>query len=194
MFAPPAPAVAKLPCVPTRRSRGGGDSTRSNGERRPPVTLRHPWRVLAVAAVLLIALGVVGTGLEARLKPTSLTVPGTASAEANAMLKEHFGESAPFAILLRGPAAAIDHQGPELIRRLRRDPKVTTLSPWGQGSVQRLRPGPRRALVLADFHVDITEAVNVIVPRAEPHPRTTDPLAGSGHPVGLRDPLAGDPE
>ncbi len=165
MFAPPAPAVAKLPCVPTRRSRGGGDSTRSNGERRPPVTLRHPWRVLAVAAVILIALGVVGTGLEARLKPTSLTVPGTASAEANAMLKEHFGESAPFAILLRGPAAAIDHQGPELIRRLRRDPKVTTLSPWSQGSVQRLRPGPRRALVLADFHVGITEAVNVIVPR-----------------------------
>ncbi len=165
MFASPAPAVAKLPLVPTRRSRGGGDSTRSNGERRPPVTLRHPWRVLAIAAVILVALGVIGTGLEARLKPTSLTIPGTASAKANAMLKEHFGESAPFAILLQGPAAAIDHQGPELIRALRRDPKVTTLSPWSQGSVQRLRPSPRRALILADFHVGITEAVNVIVPR-----------------------------
>jgi putative drug exporter of the RND superfamily len=121
--------------------------------------------VLAIAVIILVTLGVIGTGLEARLKPTSLSVPGTPSANANAMLKEHFGESAPFAILLRGPGPAIDRQGPELIRTLRRDPKVTTLSPWDQGSVQRLRPSPRRALILVDFHVGITEAVNVIVPR-----------------------------
>jgi RND superfamily putative drug exporter len=80
------------------------------------------------------------------------------------MLREHFGESAPFVILLRGPAKQLDEQGPALIRELRGDPNVTTLSPWDLGAVQRLRPDPRRAIVIADFHVGIDEAVNEKVP------------------------------
>jgi RND superfamily putative drug exporter len=119
---------------------------------------------LAIAAAILVALSIVGLGVNGKLKPTSLNVPGTASSKANEMLREHFGDSAPFAILLRGPAAAIDRQGPALIRTLRLDPAVTTLSPWDRGSVQRLRPNPRRALILADFHVGTTEAVNDTVP------------------------------
>ncbi|MGN6254957.1 MAG: MMPL family transporter, partial [Solirubrobacterales bacterium] len=99
-----------------------------------------------------------------RLDPTTLEIPGTESLRGTNLLREHFGDSAPFAILLRGPAAAIDRQGPELIRALRRDPRVTTLSPWDTGSVQRLRPNPRRALILADFHVDTRTAVNDTVP------------------------------
>ena len=120
--------------------------------------------MLAVAAVLLIVLGVIGTGVNSRLDPTTLEIPGTESLRGTDLLHEHFGDSAPFAILLRGPAAAIDRQGPELIRELRRDPRVTTLSPWDNGAVQRLRPTPRRALILADFHVDTRTAVNDTVP------------------------------
>ena len=41
---------------------------------------------------------------------------------------------------------------------------MTTLSPWDRGSVGRLRPSPRRALIIADFHVGRTEAVNDTVP------------------------------
>ncbi|MGN6216974.1 MAG: MMPL family transporter [Solirubrobacterales bacterium] len=126
--------------------------------------LRHPRAVLALAAVLLLALGLIGTGVNSRLDPTTLEVPGTESLRGTELLREHFGDSAPFAILLRGPAAAINRQGPELIRALRRDPRVTTLSPWDTGSVQRLRPNPRRALILADFHVDTRTAVNDTVP------------------------------
>jgi putative drug exporter of the RND superfamily len=120
--------------------------------------------VLAIAAVFLIALAVIGTGVESRLDPTTLDVPGTKSLEANELLRDHFGPSAPFAILLQGPAAALDRQGPEMIRALRRDPKVTTLSPWDTGSVQRLRPKPGEALVLVDFHTDTRTAVNDVVP------------------------------
>jgi RND superfamily putative drug exporter len=120
--------------------------------------------VLAVAAALLLVLGVLGAGVEDKLSPTSLEIPGSASARANRMLREHFGESAPFVILLRGPARQLDRQGPALIRALRRDPAVTTLSPWDRGAVQRLRPGPRRAIVIADFHVGIDEAVDETVP------------------------------
>jgi RND superfamily putative drug exporter len=120
---------------------------------------------LAAAAVLLVVLGLIGTGVESRLNPTTLNVPGTPSSRANEMLREHFGDSAPFAILLRGPAAAIDRQGPRLVRTLRLDPRVTTLSPWDRGAVERLRPAPNEALILADFHVDIKTAVNETVPR-----------------------------
>jgi len=120
--------------------------------------------VLASAVLVLVVLGIIGVGVEGKLSPTSLEIPGTSAARANKMLREHFGDSAPFVILLRGPAEALDRQGPELIRVLRRDPTVTTLSPWDRGEVQRLRPGPRRAIVIADFHVGIDEAVNETVP------------------------------
>jgi RND superfamily putative drug exporter len=117
-----------------------------------------------VAGLVLVVLGLVGVGVEGKLSPTSLEIPGTSSARANRMLREHFGDSAPFVILLRGPAKELDRQGPDLIRALRQNPSVTTLSPWDQGAVQRLRPSPRRAIVIADFHVGIDEAVDETVP------------------------------
>ncbi|MDX6622940.1 MAG: putative drug exporter of the superfamily [Solirubrobacterales bacterium] len=129
--------------------------------------MRHPRTVLAVAAILLVTLGVIGTSVESRLDPTTVEVPGTPAAEANAMLRDHFGPTAPFAILLEGPPAAIDRQGPRLVRELRLDPEVTTLSPWDRGRVDRRRPRPDRALILADFHVDTRTAVNETVPELE---------------------------
>ncbi len=129
--------------------------------------MRHPRIVLAIAAVVLVVLGAFGSGVEDRLNPTSLNVPGTESSRANEILRQHFGDTASFAILLRGPAAAIDRQGPALVRALRRDPQVDTLSPWDRGVVAPLRPSPRKALILADFHVDIKTAVNDTVPEVE---------------------------
>jgi RND superfamily putative drug exporter len=123
--------------------------------------------VLLAALLVLVSLGTVGAGVEGELSPTSLDVPGTASSKANALLREHFGDSAPFVILLHGPAEALDRQGPELIRTLRRDPAVTTLSPWDRGSVQRLRPDPRTAILIADFHVGIDQAVDETVPELD---------------------------
>ena len=62
--------------------------------------------------MLLVALGAgIGTGVEGRLDPTTLNIPGTESSQANQLLREHFGASAPFAILLQGPPAAIEQPG-----------------------------------------------------------------------------------
>jgi RND superfamily putative drug exporter len=123
-------------------------------------------------AILVVAtLGILGSGVESRLTPTSLSVPGTPSAEGAALLGSHFGQSAPFAVLLRGPAPAIERQGPRLIRTLRRDPKVTTLSPWDGARLSALRPGPRKALILVDYHLSAPKAVKDAVPRLE---RTVD--------------------
>jgi RND superfamily putative drug exporter len=153
--------------VQSRESKGRPDSGGTDSGRRPPLTLRHPRLTLAVAAVVLVVLGAIGTGVEGKLEPTTLNIPGTDSSRSSQLLRQHFGASMPFAILLRGPAAAIDRQGPALIRALRRDPKVTTISPWDRGSVVNLRPNPRHALILADFHVEIKEAVNETVPHLE---------------------------
>jgi putative drug exporter of the RND superfamily len=126
--------------------------------------LRHPRRALAIAFVFVAFLVAFGFSLEERLSPSTLEIHGTNTAHSNQLLKEHFGNTALFAILLRGPRASIDRQGPALIRTLRQDPKVTTLSPWDRGAVARLRPGSRRALILADFHVGTDEAVKEKVP------------------------------
>jgi putative drug exporter of the RND superfamily len=148
------------------RSRGSERPRHSEG-RRQPWLLRHPREILLVAAIILATLAVFGTGVDSRLSPTSLDVPGSASAEAETMLEEHFGPSAPFAILLQGPASALEEQGPRLVHALRAEPGVTTLSPWDKGSVEGLRPSPEKALILADFHVDTKTAVNETVPHLE---------------------------
>jgi RND superfamily putative drug exporter len=120
--------------------------------------------VLAAALVAIVVLGIVGQGVEDQLRPTSLNVPGTDSGRAGDLVHRYFGDTAPFAILLQGPAQDLDRQGPALIRKLRSDPDVTTVSPWDKGSVGNLRPSPRKALILVDFHTSADEAVKTTVP------------------------------
>jgi putative drug exporter of the RND superfamily len=120
-----------------------------------------------VAAVAIVVLGVLGSGVEGRLTPTSLGVPGTPSAKGGELLETHFGESAPFAILLQGPSAAIERQAPALIDALRSDAAVTTLSPWDGEQLGRLRPSPDKALILVDFHTSAAAAVDRVVPGLE---------------------------
>ena len=122
---------------------------------------------LVVVLASCVALGIAGLGVEDRLQPTSLIVGGTESARGQALAEEHFGSSSPFAVLLRGPAPAIDRQGPALVRELRRDPDVAVVSPWDRGSVGFLRPGPRRAIVLLDYHLPLDTAMRETVPQLE---------------------------
>jgi RND superfamily putative drug exporter len=147
-----------------RRSREKDDRADTGPGGRLPLGLRRPRALLAVALVAIAALAVLGRGVEDQLKPTSLSVPGTDSGQASELVHRYFGDTAPFAILLQGPPAELDRQGPALIRKLRSDPAVSTVSPWDKGSVDNLRPGPRKALILVDFHVDAAEAVEDTVP------------------------------
>ena len=120
--------------------------------------------MLIAALAAIVVLGTIGLGVEERLGPTSLSVASTESGRAGELQKRWFGDSAPFVILLQGPPGELDRQGPALVRELRSDPAVSTLSPWDRGSVERLRPGPRKALIVVDFHVDAEEAVEDTVP------------------------------
>jgi putative drug exporter of the RND superfamily len=125
--------------------------------------------LLGFGAVLIccLILGVVGLGVEDRLDPLSLRVPGTAAAEAEELSQEHFGDSSAFVVLLQGPAGALDRQGVKLVRTLRHEPGASVISPWDRGSLAALRPGPRKAIVLVDYAVSPAEAMKHTVPRLE---------------------------
>jgi RND superfamily putative drug exporter len=149
---------------PCRRDHRAWDRTRAR--RRAAVTL-------AVIFALITALGVIGLDVEGHLRPTSLAVAGTSSARGEALARARFGHSSPFALLLRGPAGAIERQGPRLAAALRQDPTVTVISPWDPAPAARKLPAPppdvppaarSRALLLLDFHVPLAEAMRHTVP------------------------------
>lgn len=131
-------------------------------------SLRNPRLTLLIAAACVVVLGAIGLGVEGKLSPSDLTIAGTDSERAEGLVREHFGDSAPFAILLEGPRRAVDTEGPQLVSRLRDESGVTTISPWDRGSgVDGLRPSRREALILVDFHVGAEEAVRETVPKLE---------------------------
>jgi RND superfamily putative drug exporter len=114
-----------------------------------------------------LVLGVAGLRVEDQLSPLSLSVPGTSAENGEELAESHFGESSPFVVLLRGPAAELDRQGPGLVATLRREPAATVISPWDRGALGALRPGRRKALVLVDFHVPLATAMRDTVPALE---------------------------
>ncbi|MGN6371858.1 MAG: MMPL family transporter [Solirubrobacteraceae bacterium] len=113
-----------------------------------------------------------GTGIESRLSPMSLSVPGTPSSRAEAMLDARFGNTIPVAILLRGPSTQLDSQGPALVAKLRALGGVQVISPWdsstaiGSSTTRSLRPSRDAAFVLVNYIRPASEAMQ-IAPRTE---------------------------
>jgi RND superfamily putative drug exporter len=136
----------------------------------PSRVATRPWLVLGGWALAVAVLAVVGSGIADRLAPTSLLVPGSPSARANAMLKRQFGNSVPVTVLLEGPAEAIDRQGPRLVEAFRREGRVQVMSPWdtaGGGDLGTLRPRPGAALIVANFQRPDSAAMSEVVPTAK---------------------------
>ncbi len=128
---------------------------------------RLPLVLLLATLVIVALLGIIGLRVERDLQPTSLAIRGTSSARGETLARAKFGESVPFAVLLRGPAVAIDRQGPRLVAALRLDRAATTISPWEHAAPAALRPGPDRALVLVNYHLPLATAIRDTVPALE---------------------------
>src|ERR1700675_142835 len=124
------------------------------------------WRsssILLAWGLAIVALALCGKGLEGRLAPMSLAVPGTPSSRAEAMLAAKFGNTVPIAVLLRGPPAEVDRQGQRLVAALRQIAQVQVLSPWDRSStVGSLRPQPGTAFVLVNYIRPASDAMAVV--------------------------------
>jgi putative drug exporter of the RND superfamily len=128
--------------------------------------IRRPVLVLVGWALAVAVLAAVGRGVEQRLMPTTLSVPGTESHRWKQLMEGHLGE--PAAVLLRGPPEEVDRQGSRLAAALLRREHTRTLSPWTGGrGAQRLRPSPREAMIVLNLEIPEGENQNTIVPPLE---------------------------
>ncbi len=135
-------------------------------KRREPAGIVPRWRswsTLIAWGAAIAALAFLGRGLEGRLAPMSLAVPGTPSSRAEAMLAARFGNTVPIAVLLRGEPAQVDRQGQRLVAALRGIGQVQVLSPWdGSVTLRSLRPNPGSAFVLVNFIRPASRAMAVV--------------------------------
>jgi len=122
------------------------------------LALRRPRSVLAAWGAVILVFAAIGLGAQDRLDSGSIETPGSQTARASALDQAAFGPNESVPVLLTGPAAALDRQGPVLVRTLRREWSV--LSPWDPGAAsRRLRPARDRALVLVSLTATTQDAL-----------------------------------
>jgi RND superfamily putative drug exporter len=111
---------------------------------------RHPRGAIAIWLVTTIALAIAGLNVGQHLNARSaLLVPGTQSAQEAAKFSQEFGSSVSVPVVLTGPRAALNQEGPRLAQQLSKLPGAEVVSAWNGGTLgHSLRPAPGRALVL----------------------------------------------
>ncbi len=129
------------------------------------LSIRHPTLVVAAWLVIVGALAFVGRNVVSQLHDTDLLMPGTPSAAATEKARAAFGDSEEITVMLEGSPAALDRLGPRLHRRLDRLPKVDVLSAWSPGAPGTLRPGRKRALIIAQVRLPMWRAKKETLPQ-----------------------------
>jgi RND superfamily putative drug exporter len=113
------------------------------------IAVRAPRVLLASWLAVIVALTIIGLPLEERLNPTRLILPGTPSAAWDDLRSGHFGDDS--AVVVQGPRAVLDREGPQLARNLARSSGGPLVSPWSGASLaRRLRPTPGTAVIIID--------------------------------------------
>jgi putative drug exporter of the RND superfamily len=115
-------------------------------------SIRRPRTALAAWLLVGIALSLVGLGVSRSLSPSITTVPGTQSAQAQRLGEAAFGPTQLMPILLEGPKAQLDREGPRLVAALARRPHTRVLSAWDAGTASHgLRPRPAAAMIVVSI-------------------------------------------
>lgn len=132
------------------------------------LSIRHPKAMLigwlAVAAVLTL----IGLGVSNTLSPSVTVVPGTQSSRAQQLANAQFGPTQLVPILLEGPRAQLDRQGPKLVAALARRPHTRVLSAWDAGTASAaLRPKPTAAMIVVSVDRSEKNVVKYDEPQIE---------------------------
>ncbi|MBI5106007.1 MAG: MMPL family transporter [Solirubrobacterales bacterium] len=113
-------------------------------------SIRRPVVALVVWFTVAAGLAVVGLGVSDQLSPTIMTVAGTESSRATQLSEEEFGPGVLVPVLLQGPKAQVDLQGPALVSRLAARKDTRVMSAWDAGDTGKaLRPSPTSAMIVA---------------------------------------------
>ena len=120
----------------------------SSQDAEQPRARRRHWLVIALWLVAIGSLAGIGLGVEERLHRTTLSVPGTGAERADRIVTERFGNGSTLSVLLRGPEAALEEQGPRIAERLGATRGVDVLSPWTGAPGETLRPKPESVLMI----------------------------------------------
>jgi RND superfamily putative drug exporter len=146
--------------------------------------VRRAVPVLVGWAIVIVAFGLIGRGVEDKVQPSLLFIPGTESSQWRDVREGSFNEA--LIILLAGPAREIDRQGPPLADALQRRAGTRAISPWSPRAkqVEALRPSPRQAAINIDLRVPPGGNINTVIGpledfvRARVHPPVRAHLAG----------------
>jgi X-X-X-Leu-X-X-Gly heptad repeat protein len=113
------------------------------------LSIKRPRTMLAVWLLVAAVLTLVGLGVSKTLSPTITVVPGTQSARAEKLAGAQFGPTQLIPVLLEGPKAQLDREGPHLVALLARRPHTRVLSAWDAGTASAgLRPKPTAAMLV----------------------------------------------
>jgi X-X-X-Leu-X-X-Gly heptad repeat protein len=113
-------------------------------------SVRRPVAALVAWLAVAVALTAVGFGITNQLSPKVTTIAGTEAQRAEDLSAQQFGPSVLVPILLQGPKAQVDRQGPILVKRLAARPDTRVMSAWDAGATGRsLRPSPTSAMIVA---------------------------------------------
>ena len=101
--------------------------------RLAQLSIRRPKLALAVWGTFAAILVAIGLGVSDRLSPTMTFVPGTESTHAQELAEAEFGPGTQVVILLTGPRAQLDVQGPVLVHELKsRSEPFHTFDDWSE--------------------------------------------------------------
>jgi RND superfamily putative drug exporter len=125
--------------------------------------VRHAVAVLVGWAVVVLAFGLIGRGVEGKVQPSLLFIPGTESAHWRDVRKGSFNES--LIVLLVGPAREINRQGPALAAALDRRAGTRAISAWSPRAkqVRALRPAPTEAAISVDLRIPPGGNINTVI-------------------------------
>jgi RND superfamily putative drug exporter len=110
---------------------------------------RHPRKLVAIWALLVVLLALNGAGLDDDVTTRSPVVEGSAAQRGQAISVREFGRENTLVVLLRGPRAEVERQGRGLERELAGLSGATVISPWDRGrSIDGLMPEPGVAAIV----------------------------------------------
>ncbi|MFH9728867.1 MMPL family transporter [Streptomyces sp. NPDC017260] len=163
-------------------------------ERMADLAIRRSRLVLAVAALAVALMGVVGAGAFDKLKGGGFDDPASPSARAANVIADKFGGETNLVLLVRSPdgrvdAPAAEENGRDLVAELKKDERLSNVvSFWETNSPDLRSEDGHEAMVLAHVKGDTTEqresALSILDTYSGTYKDTLTVQAGGGAAVG----------